>query len=200
MNRLGFRVPKGAGMRRFGSLFGRLLRVVSGSRLHALHRRDARAVPALPACVTVGHDCAIRPEVRFISDDPIVIGDGVTIWEFTEIYGPVTIGNGTFLNQYVYVRANTRIGKNVNVAQFAKFISDSHEISSSGRRAGTPGFRTIVIEDGVWIGASALILGGVTVGRGSIIGAGSVVTHDVEPNTIYAGNPARLIRELPALE
>lgn len=48
----------------------------------------------------------------------------------------------------------------------------------------------------VWIGAGATILPGVTVGENSVVGAGSVVTHDVEPNTIVAGNPARLIRRL----
>ncbi len=47
-----------------------------------------------------------------------------------------------------------------------------------------------------WIGAGATILPGVTVGENAVVGAGSVVTHDVAPNTIVAGNPARLIREI----
>ncbi|WP_301392729.1 DapH/DapD/GlmU-related protein, partial [uncultured Duncaniella sp.] len=47
-----------------------------------------------------------------------------------------------------------------------------------------------------WIGAGATILPGVTVGENSVVGAGSVVTHDVEPNTVVAGNPARLMRQL----
>jgi acetyltransferase-like isoleucine patch superfamily enzyme len=53
---------------------------------------------------------------------------------------------------------------------------------------------SIAIEDDVWIGANAVILPGVTIGRGAVIGAGSVVTKDVAPYTICAGNPARVMR------
>lgn len=52
----------------------------------------------------------------------------------------------------------------------------------------------IIIEDDVWIGANAIILSGVTIGEGAIIGAGSVVTKNVEPYTIFAGNPAKKIK------
>ncbi|GGW77084.1 acetyltransferase-like isoleucine patch superfamily enzyme [Streptomyces albaduncus] len=52
------------------------------------------------------------------------------------------------------------------------------------------------IEDDVWIGAGAVILPGVTVGRGSVVGAGSVVTADVPPMTVVAGTPARVLRQI----
>ena len=52
----------------------------------------------------------------------------------------------------------------------------------------------ITIEEGVWVGSNAVILSGVTIGRGAIIGAGSVVTHSVEPYSIYVGNPARMLK------
>ena len=55
----------------------------------------------------------------------------------------------------------------------------------------------IVIEDDAWIGMNCIILKGVTVGRGAVVGAGSVVTKDVPPWTLVAGNPARVIKELP---
>lgn len=58
----------------------------------------------------------------------------------------------------------------------------------------------VVIEDKCWIGARAIVLKGVRLGTGSVIGAGSVVTKDVAPWTIVAGNPARLIRDIPASE
>jgi acetyltransferase-like isoleucine patch superfamily enzyme len=55
----------------------------------------------------------------------------------------------------------------------------------------------VVLEEDVWVGANAMILKGVTVGRASIVGAGAVVTKDVPPNSIVAGNPARIIGEVP---
>ena len=56
---------------------------------------------------------------------------------------------------------------------------------------------SVIIEDDVWIGLKSTILKGVTIGRGAVVAAGSVVTKDVPPFTLVAGNPARFIRELP---
>jgi acetyltransferase-like isoleucine patch superfamily enzyme len=58
------------------------------------------------------------------------------------------------------------------------------------------GDRPVSIEDDAWIGAAAIVLRGVTIGRGAVIAAGSVVTSDVPPMTIVAGNPARRIRDV----
>jgi acetyltransferase-like isoleucine patch superfamily enzyme len=57
--------------------------------------------------------------------------------------------------------------------------------------------KPVKINDRVWIGFNSIILKGVTIGEGGIVGAGSVVTKDVPPYTIVAGNPARVIREIP---
>ena len=54
----------------------------------------------------------------------------------------------------------------------------------------------VKIEDDCWIGAGAIILNGITIGKGSVVGAGAVVTKDIEPYTIVGGNPARKIRDL----
>ena len=58
--------------------------------------------------------------------------------------------------------------------------------------------KDVHIKKNAWVGAGAVILPGITVGENAVVGAGSVVTHDVEPNTVVAGNPARLIRKLDA--
>lgn len=75
--------------------------------------------------------------------------------------------------------------------------SDAHPISAEMRRRGEEGkIAPVVIEDDVFIGARAMILKGVRLGRGCVIGAGAVVTRDVPPGKIYAGNPAREIGEI----
>ncbi|MBT4338464.1 MAG: CatB-related O-acetyltransferase [Bacteroidetes bacterium] len=65
-----------------------------------------------------------------------------------------------------------------------KFLKEKFEATSKGN---------IIIEDDVWIGMNTLILSGVSIGKGSIIGAGSIVTKDIEPFSIVAGNPAKMI-------
>jgi acetyltransferase-like isoleucine patch superfamily enzyme len=87
--------------------------------------------------------------------------------------------------------------------------SDNHSISYSIRKKDLADWKkkqhdwsttrsaSIRVSKGAWIGARAIILKGVTIGEGAVIGAGSVVTKDVPPYTIVAGNPARVIREIP---
>lgn len=78
---------------------------------------------------------------------------------------------------------------------------DRHKHFLSIRNGGHPaditlGDRPVQIRDDAWIGAKAIILKGVTIGEGAVVAAGAVVTKDVAPYTVVAGNPARVIREL----
>ena len=75
-------------------------------------------------------------------------------------------------------------------------INASHEIGPIEHRAGKGINAPIRIEDGCWIGANVTIMPGVTIAKGCIIGAGTLVTEDTEENGIYVGIPARLIRKL----
>lgn len=110
----------------------------------------------------------------------------------------LTIGPNTFVNYGCFfdLGAPTSIGANCAVGYEAMFITCSHELGDSGSRAAAPTTSQIVIGDGCWIGARVVIMPGVTIGRGTIIAAGSVVTADCEPNSLYAGNPAVLKRAL----
>ncbi len=72
----------------------------------------------------------------------------------------------------------------------------SHETGPEQQRAGENIYAPIRIENGVWIGANAVILPGITIGKGCVIAAGAVVTKDCEPNGVYGGNPARLIKTI----
>lgn len=163
-------------------------------------RLFGRGKRVIPPFVSIGEGCSIADSVALMRHHgTIVIGDKVSIFRNGEILAPVTIGSGTFINRDAYIRAETVIGRNVNIGPFVRLVTDTHEMSSVGRRAGDNVFKPIVVEDGVWIGAGALVIGGVTLGRGCVIAAGSVVVSDVPPDCIYGGTPARLIRELEPL-
>lgn len=110
----------------------------------------------------------------------------------------VTMGLGTFVNRGVLFdgTAPITLGRQVAVGHRAQFITSTHEIGPSSGRGGRVVDRPIVVGDGCWIGAGAIILPGVTVGDGCVIGAGTVVTRDCEPNGLYAGSPARRVRDL----
>ena len=91
------------------------------------------------------------------------------------------------------------IGDNVTVGANSTIVdTDFHPIEPESRRLTPQDAKTdpIVIEDDVFIGMNCLVLKGVHIGRGSTVGAGSVVTRDVPPGVIVAGNPARVVQEL----
>jgi acetyltransferase-like isoleucine patch superfamily enzyme len=108
----------------------------------------------------------------------LIIGDYTRVGIGNTIIGPVTIGNHVNLAQQVTVTA-----LNHNYEDASKLM-DEQGITT----------RPVVIEDDVWIGAGSIILPGVTIGRHAIVGAGSVVTHDVPPFTVSVGSPARVVK------
>jgi maltose O-acetyltransferase len=110
----------------------------------------------------------------------------------------ISIGSGTFINyRCVFNTAGgITIGNNVDIAMDVSFVTSSHELGGPERRAGAPRSAPIRVGDGVWVGARAVILPGVTLGAGSVIAAGAVVVHDCDPNTLYGGAPAKRIRAL----
>lgn len=112
-------------------------------------------------------------------------------------YGkPVTIGEDCFIQQCCtfFGRCGITIGNGVFIGPKVNLITINHDTDPENRSA-TYG-KPIVIEDKVWIGINSTVLPGVRIGYGSIIGANSVVTKDVPPMTIVAGNPARVIKKI----
>jgi maltose O-acetyltransferase len=97
---------------------------------------------------------------------------------------------------HIDLGASVRIGARVYVGFDVKLLTYDHDIGSSEQRCWGLLAGPIDIEDGAWIGSCAVILPGVRIGKGAIVGAGSVVSRDVAPNTLVAGVPARVIREL----
>lgn len=104
----------------------------------------------------------------------------------------LTIGTGCCINRQCLLdaRGHLTIGNNVCLSHRVNLVTGSHEVNTpdfQGR------YRPIVVDDYVWIGIGATVLQGVHIGRGAVVCAGAVVTHDVEPFTIVAGTPARPI-------
>ena len=111
----------------------------------------------------------------------------------------VSFGPGTFVNYRCYFdgSAPIRIGSRCSLGMEVLFCTSTHVIGTSAERAGAPDPRPITVGDGCWIGARSVILPGVTIGEGCIIAAGAVVNKDCAPNGMYAGVPARRIKDLP---
>ncbi len=88
------------------------------------------------------------------------------------------------------------VGSNCDLGPDVLLVTGSHLIGEEGRRAGAGLSRPIEVRDGVWIGARATVLSGVTIGTGSVVAAGAVVTEDVPDNVLVGGVPARVLRTL----
>ncbi|MDQ2832529.1 MAG: sugar O-acetyltransferase [Acidobacteriota bacterium] len=109
----------------------------------------------------------------------------------------IRIGRNVFINQNctMYDLGGIDIADDVMIGPNVSIITSGHPLEPSQRRASVIA-KPVVIEKNVWIAAGAIILGGVTVGENSVVAAGSVVTRNVPPNTLVAGNPARVIRSI----
>jgi len=145
-----------------------------------------------------GFPIMIEHDVRFTSAKTIEIGNWVSIRCHTQINENVKLGDKVFIGRYCDIGKNIVIEDGVNLAECVCLLGDTHHYNNPQKRAGemySPG--TKVIGQGAWIGYRAIILPQVRyVGRGSIIGAGAVVTKDVQDHTIVAGNPAKVIKNL----
>lgn len=128
----------------------------------------------------IGHNVHIYPGVRFFTPKGLTIGDNVSISSYVVV---TTAGGVT-------------IGQNVLIGYGAKILSANHKIPEERGTIFGAGhdIAPVNIEDGVWIGANAVILPGVRVGTGAVVAAGAIVTKNVAPYTIVGGVPAKLIR------
>jgi len=151
-----------------------------------------------------------HPHGRFIiGDDCLILAQLVTETDASkiEIANNVFIGGGTTLDCVISILIESDV-----LISYGCLITDSdnHSVSYSIRKKDLMDWRDggkhdwettnsspVIIKKGVWIGARSIVLKGVTIGEGAVIGSGSVVTKDIPPYTINAGNPARVIRYIP---
>lgn len=150
----------------------------------------------------------LRCKLLTLRERNISIGKNSTFGRGTVLWAPnrMIIGDHVYIGKYCTLQADIKIGNHIeianNVGLIGKYDHDYSKVGVSIKDAPWIGDKEydfkgkdqeIVIEDDVWIGYGAVIFTGVTVHRGAIVAAGSVVTRDVEPYTIVAGNPAKVI-------
>lgn len=113
----------------------------------------------------------------------------------------ISIGSNVFINVGFFFDGYFQcvIGDNVRIGQFVRIITATHEIGPSSQRGQTEVVGApVAIEDGCWIATGVVLLPGVTVARGCVIAANAMVAESTSPNGLYAGTPARRIKELSA--
>lgn len=153
--------------------------------------------------------CVIAPDVKLGKNVKIFsfanlygceIGDNTKIGTFVEIQKKAVVGRNCKISSHTFICEGVHIEDNVFVGHNVTFINDLYP------RATTPEGKMQTEEDweviptfirkGASIGSSATILAGVTIGENAIIGAGTVVTKDIPPSTIVAGNPAKFLKKI----
>lgn len=110
----------------------------------------------------------------------------------------IYLGENFFANFNLTIldEAEVRIGDNVLIGPNVSIYTACHPLNAAERSTGVEWAEKVIIGNNVWIGGSTTILPGVTIGDNAVIGGGSVVTKNVEPNTVVAGNPAKVIKRL----
>lgn len=150
----------------------------------------------------IGRDVTIEPGVRVFYPENIEIGNSVYIGHdtFLNSYykGKILIGEGSWIGQmsFLHGAGNITIGNFVGIGPYVKMLTSVHTFDSGEKAAiNYPlRFAPIIVEDGCDIGIGSIILPGVTIGKGSIVGAGSVVTKDIPTYEVWAGVPAKKLR------
>ncbi len=147
-------------------------------------------------------------KVLLIGQKNIRFGNNTTFGRGTVFWAPnrMEIGNNVYIGKYCTLQADIEIGNNIDIANnvglIGKYDHDFSKVGVTIKDAPWIGNREydfkgknqkIVIEDDVWIGYGSVVFTGVTVHRGAIVAAGSIVTKDVPPYAIVAGNPAKVV-------
>ena len=143
--------------------------------------------------VTLGSDITIGYSLASM------IGDGTVRLQARGVDARISVGPATQFsnNVQVFAEQSVVIGSRCLIGDAVLILdSDFHDLSAEGRHSRPAETSPVVLEDNVFIGSRVIILKGVTIGKDSVVGAGSVVVRSIPPGVIAAGNPAKVIRPL----
>lgn len=157
----------------------------------------------MPDCQRIAPDVRLGRDVQiygFVNLYGCEIGDGTKIGTFVEIQKGAKIGDRCKIGSHTFICEGVKIESEVFVGHNVTFINDRYPraTNATGQLQTEEDWncQTTLVKHGASIGSGATLLGGITVGENAIVGAGSVVTKDVPPNTAVAGNPARILKTL----
>jgi UDP-2-acetamido-3-amino-2,3-dideoxy-glucuronate N-acetyltransferase len=131
---------------------------------------------------------------HFVNLYGCTIGDESSIGSFVEIQKNAVVGSQCKISSHSFICEGVEIGNRVFLGHNVIFINDKYPVSAMAGKMTADGqwqVLSTIVEDDVSIGSGAVILGGLRIGTGAMIGAGAVVTRDVIPGAVVAGNPAR---------
>lgn len=141
---------------------------------------------------------------KFVNLYGCTIGDNTKIGAFVEIQKNAAVGNNCKISSHTFICEGVKIEDNVFVGHSVTFINDTYpRATTQNGELQTEVDWTVestVVRKGASIGSGCTILANVTIGENAILGAGSVITKDVPPNTIVAGNPAKILRKIKEQE
>lgn len=188
----------------WGSDFRGAHRIEIGSNVF-LGRTVCLDAAVLKGQIQIGDSAHLLDNVRLMSFNEygkIVLQEGVDLDRGVDIKahgGCIKLGRNTYVGPYVCIAGpgDITIGENCMIAAHSGIYSNNHIFSDPTipiREQGTTN-RGIVIEDDCWLGTGVKVMDGITIGRGSVIGAGAVVTKDIPPYSVAVGVPAKVISQ-----
>jgi maltose O-acetyltransferase len=135
---------------------------------------------------------------RLIIGDRVRLVSTVVPIELTVASGTLEIQDRVFINYgcSIGTRELVRIGQDCAIGSYVMIIDNSFHRLEPERRNELPESAPVILEQNVWLGTRVIVLPGVTIGSGSVVGAGSVVTRDIPPRSLAVGSPARVVRSL----